>query len=463
MKALNNFVWYSGYAVSIIIIAVLFFTLTDDLTIQIPVVIGIFGAIVAIATTSGDEDGLGLPKDTGYPVPFVGLSKMVGYQIFRLAKSGLTFMGMFAVSLEHGFIVAAIVGLITIPIGLFLLLMAVCIIPFSLVSDGLFLLATLIAKSIDIGQYETNTDRFICPECGSMSNRPSYDADGKLIKGLSPSIRGIFHVEMEHSKVPCFGSKGKRKDVPQYCPDCGMAVETKEGKPWVVSMAGAPSSGKTSFVMSVCGKAAGTACGGAASSVGFYFPRDESMLTDYRAGICRPTPERFESPCILCIGSKRPTQRLVYMADVSGNFFSPNGSEVDLQPQYAYNDAIVFTIDPTCPSPESRSYDAYVGFLEKYRQFNKLDASKRIAVPLAVVLTRADKAGPFDGVADADLAGKMAEEGYMKLINSIEKDFSSVAYFSCDVSKENGAAGAVIRHLCEKSGADVKEFFRERL
>ncbi|MBO4568485.1 MAG: hypothetical protein J5674_00640 [Candidatus Methanomethylophilaceae archaeon] len=460
MKTLNLVVWYLGYAVSMAMAAYLFIVWGEfDIYVQIPVVIGAIGTIVMIALSDGKDDDLGMPKDTGYPVPFTGLSKMVGYQIFKLGKSGLKTLGICIAALNHGPVVAVLTGLITVPIGLFQLLMAVCIIPFSLAADGIFILTALVARSIDMGQYEANTRRFICPECGNMRSRPTYDADGKLIRGLSPSIKGIFHVEMEHSKVPCFGSKGKRKDVPQYCPDCGASVETREGKPWVVSMAGAPSSGKTGFVMSVCGRASSTSGEGKASSVRLYFSRDDTLLSDYRAGICRPTPESFSSPCIIRIESKRPTQRLIYLCDVSGNFFSPNGSEMDLQPQYAYNDAIVFTVDPTCPSPESRAYDAYIGFLEKYRQFNKLDASKRIAVPLAVVLTRADKTSPFNGVADADLAGKMAEEGYMKLVNSIEKDFSSAAYFSCDVSKENGSASAVIRYLCERSGADSKEYF----
>ncbi|MBR6038244.1 MAG: hypothetical protein IKP53_05895 [Candidatus Methanomethylophilaceae archaeon] len=461
MKTLNAVVWYTGYVVSMIMAGAIFLYFWDyeDLYIQIPVVIGAFGTVVLICLKDSGKSDLGMPEVTDYPVPFTGLSKMVGYQIVKLGKAGLVMLGACIVAMEHGVVVAVIIGLITVPIGLFMLMMAVCIVPFSLISDGLFLLSAFVAKSIDMSQYESNTRRFICPECGKLSPRPTYDAAGKLIKGLSPSEKGIFHVEMEHSKVPCFGSKGKRKDVPQYCPDCGASVYTREGKPWVLTMAGAPGSGKTSFIMSASGRAIGTSCGGKATSVKFYYSRDDALLSGYHAGTCRPTPEDFTPPRILRIESGRPTQRLIYMSDVSGNYFLPTGSEMDLQPQYAYNDAIVFTLDPTRPSPESTAYDAYVGFLEKYRQYNRMDASRKIAVPLAVVITRADKAGPFSGVSEDDLPGKLSENGYFKLVNSIGKDFSLARYFSCDVSKETGSTDAVMSFLCERSGFDGKGFF----
>ncbi len=459
MKELNQAVWYLGFIVSIFPICLLtFWYLGFEGWVQIPLIIGIVGTLIVVAVGRGTEFDLSPPPVTDYPVPFIGLSTIGGSQMARLLKSGLL---MFAapIGLTGVPVLMVLLALITIPIGLVMVMMAVLLIPYLLVVDGLYLLAVLFAREADRYQYDANTRNLVCPECGKMSYRPTYNVAGTMMDGLCPTNKGIFHIEMETENIPCYGSRSGRKKLTQYCPECKASVDTEEGKPFVVSMAGAQSSGKTSFLCSALGGLMCTSGNGKASGFSFYNPGDSGVLSSYRAGGCSPTPLAFKSPRILSFDAHHlPTKRLLYMCDVSGKFFSSDVS-TDLQPQYSYNDAIVFVLDPTCSNPIDTAYAAYIGFMEKYRLFNRLDASKRISVPIAVVATHADSSKGFGMSSAAELREKMAEEGYFTLINTIEKDFLSVAFFSCDATKEGDVSLEVMRHLCTIAKADMAQFF----
>ena len=456
MKVLNKVVWYAGFIVSVFPVCWVFFYLweDEDIWMEIPLAIGIIGTLSIAAAGKVGKINLAPPDPDTYPVPFIGLSAMGGSQIYALFSSGLIMLAMFIAGGRSA--IAVIIALITVPIGFVMLLMAAFVIPYLAVVDGIFLLSVFLAKIIDRYEYDVNTRRFVCPGCGRKFYRPSYEVEGELIDGLCPTDKGVFHREMRSSKIPCFGSKSGRKRLPQCCPACREPVSTEEGKPFVLSVAGAPSSGKTSFILSAAGKAISSSGNGNASSAEFYFKKDATALSDYRAGRCDPTPVSFLSPRIVCFEPKHfPTKRLVYMCDVSGKFFS-GGVETDLQPQYVYNDAIVFMMDPFCSDPAGTAFGAYVGFMEKYRLLNRLDASKQITVPFALVVSRSDKPGPFSGIGGAELREKLSEEGYFTLVNMIEKDFSTVSFFSCDASKEDGSANAVMKHLC---GKEFGQFF----
>ncbi len=459
MKQLNQTVWYLGYIVSILPVSLItFYYLGSDFWVCTPLLIGIIGTLIVVYIGRGTEYDLSPPPVVDYPVPFIGLSTIGASQVGRLLKCALLTM-----ALPLGFsgvpVLIVLAGLIAIPIALVMVVMAICIIPYLLVVDGIYLLAVFVAKIVDRHQYRVNTGKLVCPECGKASYRPSYNVSGTMIEGLCPTNKGIFHIEMETDNIPCFGSRSGRKKLLQCCPECEARVDTEEGKPYVVSMAGAPSSGKTSFVFSVLGNLVSSSGNGKANSFSFYNPGSNSVLSSYRAGSCSPTPLTYRPPRILTFESKQfPTKRHVYMCDVSGKFFSSEVS-TDLQPQYSYNDAIVFVFDPTCAHPTDVAFAAYIGFIEKYRLFNRLDASKKIAVPIAVVATHADRFSAFGTSVGVDLREKMVNEGYFTLVNMIEKDFTAVSFFSCDATEEGGVTSDVMRHLCSSTKADIAQFF----
>ncbi len=419
----------------------------------IPVVFGFLGFIVNSLTSMSEVFDLvpepSDPKD--FPVPFIGVSKGV-FEMFRTMLIITGWMGIFCILLITiplclpGFVVSALSVLFAFPV-----LAAI---------DAVYFAAMYIAKAVDRRQYDRNTVCFVCPECGKTSPRPVYDIDGLWVSGLCPSVKGVLSVEMENSTSPCFGSKGGRKDLQQSCPECESLAATKEGRPFVVSMAGAKSSGKTSFVLSVTGELISSSGNGNAVAVRNYHFEHDSDILDYRSGLCRPTPESNWKPHLAMIESTRfVTCRNLYMFDVSGKFFT-GAVETDIQPQYAFNDAIVFTLDPTCADPAGVANSAYIGFIEKYRQFNRLDASERISVPLFVVVTRADKKGPLSGLEGKELRDRMAEGGYFNLVNTIERDFSSVSFFSCATNREDGSSSRVMRRICDATGSEFGQFFK---
>lgn len=418
-----------------------------------PVVIGCLGFLVNSLTSMSEVfDLVPEPSDpVEFPVPFIGISKGV-FEMFRTMLVITGWMGIFCILLITiplclpGFIVSALSVMFAVPV-----LAAI---------DAIYFAAVYIAKAIDRRQYDRNTVCFVCPECGKKSPRPAYDIGGLWVRGLCPGIKGVLSVEMETSDSPCFGSKGGRKDLTQSCPECGSLVATKEGRPLVVSIAGARSSGKTSFVMSVTGGLISSSGNGNAASVRNYHFEHDSELLDYRSGLCRPTPDSDWKPHLAIIDSaKFVTCRNLYLFDVSGKFFT-GAVETDLQPQYAFNDAIVFALDPTCSDPAGVAASAYIGFIEKYRQFNRMDASERISVPLSVVVTRADKGGPLSGLDGKDLRDNMAEGGYYNLINMMERDFSSVSFFSCATNREDGSSSRVMKHICDATGSEFGQFFK---
>ncbi len=419
----------------------------------IPVILGCLGFVVNGLTDMAEVFDLEHvpPEPEEFPVPFLGFSKSV----LRLPYTFLVIGGWMGL-----FCILVIIIPLSLPACLIALLSLLFLFPFLAVTDAIYLAVIYAARMLDRRQYADSTGSFVCPECGWRCERPDYQVGSARIAGLRPSMKGAFHVESETSVVPCFGSRGGRKDLPQSCPSCGAAASTREGRPFVVSMAGAPSSGKTSFVLEVMGELTSSSGNGKASRVSSLHPEHEAALLDYRAGLRRPTPVSNERPYVISLESPQfHTPRNVYMFDVGGGFFTGD-VEADLQPQYSYNDAIVFVMDPTCVDPVATATSAYLGFIGRYRQFNRMDASERIGVPMAVVLTRADKKGQLG--SGEGLRDRMADEGYFNLVNAMEKDFSSVSFHSCAVNKEDGSASMVMRELCGRAGADLAQFFRHR-
>ncbi len=411
-----------------------------------PAVIGCLGFLIFSFSPLGQYLGMEqkIPDPVRYPVPFIGL----GGAWERLVSNFF--------SLDKWTLLFSIVLLpIVFPIFVVSVIATFMLFPYLAIVDAGYYVVMSVAKSVDERQYRRNTRRFVCPECATASDRPSYNACGHGIPGLRPSEGGIFNVEMESASFPCFGSKGKRKEIAQSCPKCSSPVETAEGRPFVVSVAGAPSSGKTSFVHSVLGRVVSTSGNGKADSARLYHAWEGPEMARYRAGICDPTPASFQMPNIVKLESGRLTTcRLLYMFDVGGEFFTGR-IEADIQPQYAYTDALAFVLDPTCDKPADVALNAYRVFLDRYRQFNRMDASVTIDIPLAVVVTHADIPGPLSGLSGAELRDRLADNGYFNLVNAAERDFCKVSFFSCDARTESDMAVAAVRRLSEDAGEDI--------
>ena len=468
MKDLNSAVWNLAFIIPLVPASLLtylffgflltvfpfdFFSYVFDDTGPFqaaPTVIGCLGFLIICFGTLGQhfEMKQKVPDPDKYPVPFIGLSNMWKNLASEFYNLGMWVL-MFSIALFPIFF----------PILVVTVIMAILLIPYLALVDAGYYVVMAAAKALDERQYRHNTKHLVCPECGRASDRPFYEVCGSGILGLRPSEEGIFTVEMESASFPCFGSKGKRKDLAQTCPLCSSILETKEGKPFVISVAGAPSSGKTSFVHSVIGRVVSTSGNGKADSASLYHAWEGPELARYRAGTCDPTPASFQMPNVVKLESGRlATCRLLYMFDVGGEFFTGR-IEADIQPQYAYTDALAFVLDPTCDRPEDAALNAYRVLVERYRQFNRMDASVTIGIPLAVVVTHADIPGPLSGLSGKGLRDRMADEGYFNLVNSAERDFRRVSFFSCDARTEGDAAVEAVRRLSEDAGENIAQFF----
>ena len=438
MYKLNKTAWYLGYAISVFVVWMIVYRYCPETGLiwtAFKWIILIIGTIIALAFSMIEFDENLSSREN--PVVFLGFSRQLTAAFTEHVITG-------------GFLLISVLGT---PAGIVMLLMTPVFLLCFVVFDAIYMLVLAIARSKDRRQYDSDTGRFLCPECGRSFYRPSYDVDGTITEGLCPSKIGIKNIETSSGIIPCTGSG--RRALDQYCPGCSARVYTKEGKPFVVSMVGAASSGRSSFVLSVAGSAVG-ASGKGAAATGFYYTRDDVRLSEYRGGRIRPTPVAYQPPCILTVEPGRlSTPRLLYMCDIGGAFFT-GSVETDLQPQYAYNDAVVFLFDPSRRDPAETAYKTYLGFINRYRMLNRLDASHRLSVPISVVATHSDRPGPFNGLPNQGVRQRMVDEGYFNLVNAIEKDFQRVSYFACDASREDGSASAVVKHLCHEARSDME-------
>ena len=469
MQKLNTAVWRLGFIISAIpacwisyyifdfLLTVFPFEYVADINDEyigpdgfwlrfVPVVFGLLGYLVNILTTMSEVFELeSVPPDPDeYPVPFLGLSKNL-LQMFYTSVIIALYMGLFCIlALTIPFCLPAFVTAI---------LGSLFLLPVMAVFDAVYLAAAALAKRSDERQYDRCTGSFVCPECGKKSRRPDYDAGGTIISGLRPGVRGIHKIEMETEEVPCCGSDSGRKNLPQFCPECGASVKTREAKPFVISLAGAASSGKTSFALAATGEILS-----GSSPAHNYHAEHDAALSDHDSGFCKPTPVTYSKPYVAVVATPElVTDRNLYMFDIGGDFFSGT-TETDYQPQYSFNDAIVFTLDPSCADAPGKASAAYIGFIEKYRRFNRMDMSEKISVPLSVVATHADRPEAFGGENGKELRDHMAEEGFFGLVNMIEKDFSSVSYFSCVTNKRNGSSKEVVKDLCGRAGSELARY-----
>jgi len=385
--------------------------------------------------------------EPGSPVPFIGFSG----QLSPVLKSCLKLLLRMLLAFFLVFPLLLAVGMALALATMMLFIWA---------ATAIYYVTMRRHRDSDERQYRENTSRFVCPECGKVFERPDYRLESTVVPGLKPSIFGIKRIETETKTFDCYGSASGRKLIEQSCPGCRATVGTKEGKPWVLTIAGGPGSGKTSFAFSAIGGMMGSMGNDNASSASLYRSEDVSALSMYRSGRCQPTAQSLRASHILCFESSRfVTQRMAYLCDIGGGYFLSGGSESDLQPQYAYNDAIAFVVDPCAEDPARKASEAYYGFMERYRRLNRMDASRTIRTPIAVVVTHADRQGAFHGVPDEGVREAMVGSGFFNLVNLIEKDFSSVSFFACDATKEGGASAAV-RHLCRITGSGMEDFFR---
>ncbi len=464
MDKLNRAVWIAGYILSAVVTVVVAVRVgraigIDDQSwwVYAPYYLGLVFAFIGImAMILGMSNGGDLWGEEmlfgwkgGVRPPFIGLS--MGFVDRTFAPIAAYFTLIMSLAFSGG--IAVMILVLIFPILVSLAVMVVFTAVFALymiAADVVYLYILAIARLADASGYKANTRMFVCPQCGKMAKRPHYYANIVPVESLRPSIYGILHTQINGAEVPCFGSR--RASVTQICPECRTGANLKESKPFVVTMAGAPDSGKSAFLYTVLAHLAHTKGNGMIEDSGLAHSED---LRDYRthiSGARVQTPLDWRPPSMMYMEVKgMRNDRMLFMYDVNGSFFTDSGNTQDIQVQYPFNDGIVLTVDPTAHNPGKLAFDHYNGFILKYREYCQIPVGRRVKVPLAVVSTRADIAG-FD-FRDKDSAGvrsSLERLGFGELIAVLERDFSDVSYFSCIARGADRSVSRPMAWLCGK-------------
>ncbi len=293
--------------------------------------------------------------------------------------------------------------------------------------------------------YERNTLRCVCPQCGSIFPRPIHACacgqrypDGSNPE-LRPSIRGVKHMNCAGcgALLPVTDEDGERGRLDAFCPDCGGPILTGERHPYVISLAGPEASGKTTLAFSAMKSLEAHA--GASRPYGFaYDPK---------------TPDSFSPPYVVSLNAGRKGCYLAVF-DISGRYFSGDQKDVGAQPQYGAEDAIIFAIDPTAKDSALISETAANDFWQTHHSVAQTSLSDPIKIPVHVVVTHRDAAGDHP-----DVRAYLESAGLGHTVSSIESSFRDVRYHMCD-ARDGREASEIFARIFESLEPGISAAFR---
>ncbi len=394
-------------------------------------------------------------KDADGFVCFIGISKPAGYssmnaidRFYRIINELLKTRD--PVTGEHRSS-SSVWGIIMLLMILPLIFITIYLLFFALFARISFLFLSLffrfylmVARVADNSGYDRRAGRFVCPMCGKMYRHSVYSYKRMCTGIFTPSIRGLTVMELDDERIPCFGSG--RQSLEQICPGCGERMNLREARTFVVSLAGAPGSGKTGF------SSATMYAANLKRGITVMNSTTSGLIGQQIAGGAPPTPETWMPPYAIRITAKDSVNyRLLLMYDVNGKYFTESGNTQDIQFQYPYTDGLVLMVDPVKSNAAATAFKHYNGFILKFRESCQLSVSKRIRTPMAVVVSGADVPGyDFRGMGSEGVRSELEKLGFRELLAALEQDFSKIRYFSCSTKGANADTSEPMKWLCGK-------------
>ncbi len=447
MESLNKTVIISGnlLALAATLVLVYMFLMRDaELYVSIPIGIGLVGLIVVVLFTMDSMDY------SRFHNTFAMFDYHAYLEVLKswVANFIVAVMNVGEALIEFGTVGIAILILLIFPLVMTVLGFAVFVAMFALYGLAVMMAYTFLlalAKGEEAGRYAKDTRRCVCPSCGSVFPRPvhvcscgeRYPSGGNI--PLRPSIHGLLHTNCANDgcgrKLPVTDRRRERRALDAVCPECGGSIRTREARPYIISLAGPPGSGKTTFAFSALS---------ALESRG-------STTRPYGDAHALVTPNAYSPPYVISVDVSRRTDRSLFFFDISGSYF--DSDHQGFQPQYGQEDMMVIVIDPSAVDARESSELASNDFWQKVHTVTQTSLSQVIRVPLHLVVTHKDSVGGHD-----DVRAYLDSEGYGQMVSSLESSFSSVSYHICDARSEDDVS-RVLGDMFSSIDGDVAGVF----
>jgi len=322
---------------------------------------------------------------------------------------------------------------------------------------------------------------FRCPDCHEQMSIPIYvcPACSTEHTRLWPSVYGVFHHRCAkcNSKLPTLDVLG-RKTLVQKCVSCKRPMNPDVGRliNIHIPVIGGPLTGKSNYIFMATKRFTEQY----ARPRGFEvtFP-DKNHQREYENNI-RMLSSGMELvktsnvvPQAYNLAVKKPREwigRILYIYDAAGEAYSDENSTL-LQTYYKYVHGLIFVIDPfsielyrrqheseinavrSAVRPSTLSVmDAYGRMLAILESSIGLKSSKRLQLPIAIVISKTDALGleaqigqiairelmnrdpsiRFEAEASKQLIERFLEENQLgNLVRDLNLRFENVGYFAC--------------------------------
>lgn len=382
----------------------------------------------------------------------------------------VTLFGMLltlAISIVHSLIVFLI--MLVVYVGLF----------FSKVLDGAYRHTLGLAVACDRCKTKTELPGYKCPVCGRVHYRLKPGAYGvfKHTCRCGQRLPAAFFVSTKNKDT---GERYRRRELDAVCgnPACGEQVLAGESVPLAITVAGAPSVGKSAYLTAVSHELIEESLPKVGCTVEHYTSEKENLyLTaakNYSAGETIKTIEDSDEkqPSAVSFSffidhPKLRSRRLMHLFDIAGETFVNNG-EHERQLQYGYA-GVVLILDPMAIPDVRDSYEDELGevdalnigaedinqvlgsFVAKAQSAGNVSVGQKMTVPVAVVINKIDQPGIRD-LFSADAVDKfkaghpdckpedvedlmcrafLAENRMGNFVTTADVNFKMVRYFAC--------------------------------
>ena len=361
-----------------------------------------------------------------------------------------------------------------------------------------------IARALDAFYRRSRKMEFVCDKCKHVWPTPGYicPSCGRVHAYLRPNTFGILtHTCACGQKLPCTffstakgpdGSTIRRSDLEQCCPNpgCAHSVASGEARTISVPVVGGRSVGKTSYIAALSHDLIAVRPAALGYQTSFLDDEKRSLFSElegvYASGDASMTSEdadvRRASAFSLSFFVHKDgldPDRLIHLYDVAGETFLRNDEHED-QLQYAYAQGTVLLVDPmsipdladelgeglseadAAVCGRTDPDDVLASFIEKVKSVATPDHQGKFAMPVAVVLSKADFPGldekigeaarnaylavnpecPAVDAEDAVLRDFMLEYGMGNFLASLKANFRSYRFFAASAVGHERLAGA---------------------
>lgn len=267
----------------------------------------------------------------------------------------------------------------------------------------------------------TNRIFVACPSCKEKSLIPAYvcPSCGARHQMLAPGRYGGLYRRCNCGAKLSSHFLTKRSQLEAHCPHCDMVLNGVESRPICVPIVGGRSAGKTAFITAFAHDFIESEAPRAGLAITHYSDETRNyyenvICSDYVSGQTHMTATENDINAVsskafsfIIADKKLHPDRLVQVYDVAGESFV-NQSENEQQLQYNYCHGIVFIIDPlsireiynrldeTADVRDAQSLGTedltmvLDAFLNKLRVVTGKSESKKMDVPLALVISKCD-------------------------------------------------------------------------